>query len=250
MKLYLGVWQKNLADAAPQFMFSARKLMDYKNPVSFGKHKSWFMDSGAFSEININGHYTYSIDKYLKCVELHQPSLFFNMDFMCEPFVIQKTNLSIAEHQVLSTINQMKIMDSLKNYNIKGQFAGVIQGWEIDDYLAHIDLLRSNNLILPYMGIGSICRRNATEQIIAIIEAVKKELPYTKLHGFGIKTEVLQDKRVHHWLHSGDSMAWSFAGRYVKVKPCNKKCIYPNQKNCANCRIYMMKWYKSIPGVC
>ncbi len=74
-------------------MFSLRRLKERKSPAPFGGY-DWIMDSGAFSEINLNGKYTFTPEEYLHYVELHQPNLFFNMDFMCEPFVLQKTGLT------------------------------------------------------------------------------------------------------------------------------------------------------------
>ncbi len=244
MKIYLGVWQVGHAKYIPQFMFSLRRLKKRKSPVPFNNH-DWVMDSGAFSEININGKYTFTPEEYLKYIELHQPRLFFNMDYMCEPFVLEKTGLTIRQHQEKTIENQIKITDLLKNYNIKGEFAGCIQGWNIDDYLHHIDMLKSQGLITEKMGVGSVCRRNSKKDIIEILQAVKQELPNTKLHGFGVKTDILKERIIYDYLDSCDSMAWSFAGRRIKNKSC-AVCEYPNAKNCANCYHYMIKWYDRL----
>jgi len=247
MKLYLGVWNLKHARNAPHFMYSLRRLKERISPVPFEK-LDWIMDSGAFSEISLNGHYTFTPDEYLHYVELHQPPLFFNMDFMCEPFVLQKTGLTVKKHQEKTIENQIKIMDLLDNYHIKGGFAGCIQGWEIFDYLNHIDMLKEQGLILSKMGVGSVCRRNSKTKILEILRAVKQELPNTKLHGFGIKTDILKEPMIYECLDSCDSMAWSFAGRKANPKPCSN-CEYPNAQNCANCYHYMLKWYNNLQKV-
>lgn len=247
MKLYLGVWNLKHARNAPHFMYSLRRLKERISPVPFD-NMDWIMDSGAFSEINLNGKYTFTPDEYLHYVELHQPKLFFNMDWMCEPFVLQKTGLTIKEHQERTIYNQIKIMDILDNYDIKGKFAGCIQGWITEDYLRHVDMLKDQGLITSKMGIGSVCRRKSKIQILKILQAVKQELPNTKLHGFGIKTDILKEPLVYECLDSCDSMAWSFAGRKINPKPCTN-CEYPNAKNCANCYHYMLKWYNNLQKV-
>ncbi len=246
MKLYLGVWNIKHARNAPQFMFSLRRLKKRISAVPFNS-LDWVMDSGAFSEINLNGKYTFTPAEYLQYVELHRPPLFFNMDYMCEPFVLQKTGLTVTKHQEMTIENQIKIMDLLDGYDIRGEFAGCIQGWQIEDYLKHIDMLKNQGLITAKMGIGSVCRRTSKSQILKILQAVKQELPNTKLHGFGVKTDILKEPLVYEFLESCDSMAWSFAGRR-DIKSC-KICEYPNAKNCANCYYYMLKWYRRLQSV-
>jgi len=243
MKIYLGIYQIKHAQYAPQFMFSVRRLISRRTSVPFNNY-NWMLDSGAFSEINLNGKYTFTPEEYLHYVELHQPTLFFNMDYICEPFVLQKTGMTVKQHQSKTLDNQIRIMDLLDNYDIKSNFAGCIQGWQISDYLNCIDMLKEHGLITSIMGVGSICRRNSEYQIIKILEAIKQELPNTKLHGFGIKTDILKIPIVYKYLNSCDSMAWSFAGR--KSKKLCMNCKYPNVKNCANCHYYMLNWYNKL----
>jgi hypothetical protein len=247
MKLYLGVWQNRQALAAPQFMFSLRRLKDRQSPAPF-EGRDWIMDSGAFSEITINGKYTYTTDEYLHYVEMHQPGLYFNMDFMCEPFVLEKTGGTVKEHQQKSIDNQIKIMDRMDHYDITGQFAGCIQGWELKDYIEHIDMLKAQGCITSKMGVGSVCRRKNTGDIVNILQAVKEALPNVKLHGFGIKTQALQYPSICAALDSSDSMAWSFDGRREETQQCGD-CIHPGAMNCANCHVHMLKWYDRVISV-
>ncbi len=224
-------------------MFSLRRLKERKSPAPF-VDRDWVMDSGAFSEISINGKYTYTPEEYLRYVELHQPTLFFNMDYMCEPFVLEKTGLTVREHQQRTIDNQIRIMDLLDKYDIRGEFAGVVQGWTVDDYLYCIDQLKAHGLVTPTMGVGSVCRRNSKNDIIKVLEAVKIELPKIELHAFGCKTDILKDPSVYNYIDRCDSMAWSYDGRRVEQKPCKdcpRHCL-----NCANCPTYMMKWYDRL----
>ena len=64
------------------------------------------------------------------------------------------------------------------------------------------------------VGLGSICRRQATGEIGMIVRSLGAVLP---LHGFGCKTAGLA--RYGRWLASADSMAWSVAGRREPGQP-------------------------------
>ncbi len=244
MKIYMGVWNIQQATVLRQFMYSVRRLKKRISAMPF-RGLDWILDSGGFSEININGKYSFTVNEYLRLVELHQPRMFFNMDYVCESNALNKTGLTIKQHQEKTTNNQIKIMDIYNKFNIKGQFAGCIQGFEIEEYLSHIDSLKEHGLITPIMGIGSICRRNSINQILNIIKAIKKEVPKTKLHGFGIKTQILNMPSVYNDLYSCDSMSWSLSGRNQKTKMCIN-CKYPNSKSCGNCHYYLINYYNKI----
>lgn len=87
----------------------------------------------------------------------------------------------------------------------------VLQGWETEDYLTHIDELRSHGLLTEHIGIGSVCRRNQTAEIREVISAVRAELPSKhKLHAFGVKNQILSDRSTRDALHSADTTAWYF----------------------------------------
>jgi hypothetical protein len=62
----------------------------------------------------------------------------------------------------------------------------------------------------PLVGLGSVCRRQATDEIDTIVRSPGAVLP---LHGFGVKTDGLA--RYGRWLESADSLAWSFDGRHT-----------------------------------
>jgi hypothetical protein len=82
----------------------------------------------------------------------------------------------------------------------------VVQGWTVTDYLRCVDRYATAGVDLttaPLVGLGSVCRRQATGEAEAIIAALH-ERGVTRLHGFGIK--VLGLRRYGHLLTSADSM--------------------------------------------
>ena len=220
------------------------------------QNKEWIMDSGAFQELYINGKYTYSINDYLQCVKKFNPTIFVNMDYMCEEHMLKKTNKTIKEHQKLTTENHIKIKQRMIKLGITSKFMGVIQGWHKEDYLKHIKDLKSKELIEEYMAIGSICRRKNLGEIIDIIVAIHNVLPNTKLHAFGVKLKIFSYyPEIINYLESADSAAWSYNGRMHPVKNgimcklTNNKCVHSSNLNCANCEIYMLNWYNKIRGI-
>ena len=61
-----------------------------------------------------------------------------------------------------------------------------------------------------------------------------------KLHGFGVKAAGLV--KYSEYLHSADSMAWSFNARYAdKSEGCTSSA-----KNCANCLHAALEWREKV----
>jgi len=87
--------------------------------------------------------------------------------------------------------------------------------------LARIDLTAE-----PIVAVGSICRRQSTQEAGDILTALH-HAGLKRLHGFGFKLEGLRDHG--HLLSSADSLAWSFQARVEALRldgcahagPCN-----------------------------
>ena len=89
------------------------------------------------------------------------------------------------------------------------------------------------------VGIGSVCRREGTNEAAEIIAAVCVAVPGIRLHGFGIKTSGLG--KYGSMLASSDSMAWSMAARRQPALPgCS------GHKNCANCPRFAFQWRERV----
>jgi queuine/archaeosine tRNA-ribosyltransferase len=180
----------------------------------------FLMDSAGFTELSDNGYYSFDIDEYLRCVRRFAPDYFVNMDWMCEPTIIQKTEKTVRLHIALTVENYQNMVKKMSEDEIK-RCIPVIQGWGILDYFYCIEKYEEKGLLAPYMGIGSVCRRNSTHEIAKIISMIKGELPNVKLHGFGIKKSVI-DLLPNNVLHSIDSAAYMFQkkhnGRWVTSK--------------------------------
>ena len=112
----------------------------------------------------------------------------------------------------------------------------VLQGWTQSDYLRHVDAYARAGVDLtiePTVGVGSVCRRQHTGQIAAIVAS----LAGLQLHGFGVKTSGLA--KYSAYLASADSMAWSATGR--REPGCS-----PSHRNEANCSTFAHRWRERV----
>jgi|APHM01.1.fsa_nt_gi hypothetical protein len=178
-----------------------------------------FIDSGGYSFMKGKGEYTTTDVEYLDFIEKHQPEIWALRDYPCEPDVLSEHGRDVREHQRRTTQRHVSLVSKLEGRNIEGRPVSVLQGWDVDDYLRHIDELREHDVLTQYVGIGSVCRRHQSEQIKRIILSVADELPpQCELHAFGVKGSALEYPRVRAALSSADSQSFDFRARYTVLK--------------------------------
>jgi len=214
----------------------------------------WALDSGGFTELQSYGRWSIDAREYSILVNEYSERVgrlkwAAQQDWMCEPIVINGgtangqvfvgTGLSVREHQVRTVSNFLELEDMCGVPVVP-----VIQGFAIDEYHDCIELYSKNGVDLRSyhtVGVGSICRRQATQEAVDILKSIN-ELGIN-IHGFGLKREAL--KNVLSCLASADSMAWSFNARH-SGKTCgrvNERTGNPI-KNCANCYHAAVEWYE------
>jgi len=161
-------------------------------------------------------------------------------DWMCEPVVLAKTGLSVADHQARTITNYLELRDMAPDL----PFVPVLQGWTHDDYLRHADAYTAAGVALDAhdpVGIGSICRRAHLDEAAAIIARLHAD--GIRLHGFGIKADGI---RRYGWLlSSADSLAWSYAGR-KRGRLCGTA---HRAAHCGNCRTWAEQWATTTTAV-
>jgi hypothetical protein len=212
MKFYVGLHQPSDAKHFSLAFVSVNRVRGRKKAIGAG---AWIMDSGAFTEIATHGRYRSSVEEYAAEINrwADDPTLVAAVaqDYMCEPFILAKTGLTVKDHQRL-TIERYDALVALVDPRV--YVMPVLQGYAIEDYLRHIEMYGDRLKPGAYVGVGSICKRNTDiEQIEDILTAIKIVRPDLLLHGFGLKTTALSSFVVQELLESADSMAWSFAAR-------------------------------------
>lgn len=129
------------------------------------------------------------------------------MDWMCEPWIVAKTGLTVLEHQHRTVANFLRLRAELGNLVIP-----VLQGYGPRDYDRCVALYQQEGVDLgaeSVVGLGSVCRRSRTLEAARLIRYLSDY--GLRLHGFGLKGTTY--RAVNHLLASADSMAWSYAAR-------------------------------------
>lgn len=239
MRFFLGTHETHwLAKTTVPLFLSDRRLRTRRSlPVAAGE---WALDSGGFTELSTFGswdhgptphQYVQNIRRYTDVIGGLRWAA--PQDWMCEPEIIAKTGLSVAEHQHRTVTNVATLRSLAPDLPI----APVLQGWHPTDYLDCVDRYLSAGIDLatePIVGVGSVCRRQGTAEAAEIIARVTSAVPGIRLHGFGCKVSGLH--RYGSLLTSADSMAWSAAARRNPPLP---GCSH---RNCANCLNYALQW--------
>lgn len=235
MKFYLGTHQPHWLRLEDYPLFvSHRTLRRYKTlPQAL---TGWALDSGGFSELSMYGEWRTTPEEYITAVRRYRDEVGHlewaaPQDWMCEPQIVEKTGLSVPEHQRRTIENYLHLRDVADDL----PFVPVLQGWEPDDYLRHADAYLAAGVDLTAertVGIGTVCRRNNVSEIADLVWELADA--GISLHGFGVKVTGLRN--FGQALASADSMAWSYAGRRQPPLP---GCPH---KNCANCVLWARQW--------
>jgi len=241
---FLGTHHPGWLSTADMPLFiSDRRLRTYRTLPR--ATTTWALDSGGFTELSRYGNWEHgpTVRQYVARIRRYRDDIGHlawaaPQDWMCEPVITAKTGLTVAEHQRRTITSVLALRAADPGLPV----IPVLQGWTTSDYLRCADSYQRAGIDLsaePVVGLGSVCRRQATTAIELIIRSLRAH-GITRLHGFGVKLHGL----VHcgHLLASADSMAWSFAARHQPPLPgCELRHI-----NCANCPRYAARWYARV----
>lgn len=259
MRFYLGTHMPSwLTKTDVPLFVSHRRLLGELRPGR-GARKTlprargpWALDSGGFTELQMFGEWRTTPAEYIAAVrryrdEIGQLVWAAPMDWMCEPVVIAGgqvgpvrfagTGLSVYIHQRRTVLNYVRLHEAAPDL----PFAPVLQGYTLDDYQRCADMYETAGVELadqPVVGIGSVCRRQATAEIVEVVEAMAHR--GIALHGFGVKTAGVGE--LAPVLASADSMAWSTRGRHVPG--CSA-----SHKTEANCLRFALAWRDRVLDV-
>lgn len=212
MRFFVGMHQPSDAGRVPAAFVSINRIRDRKSAFAVG---DWIMDSGAFTTIAKHGGYPEPPAAY--AAQIRRWAKNGNLlaavaqDYMCEPHMLAKTGLTVAEHQRLT----VERYDALIADDVGGVYImPVLQGYSPREYVEHIEMYGDRLAHGAWVGVGSVCKRNGDPMsVLMVLLAIKHARPDLRLHGFGLKTTALMWGAVRTLLHSADSMSWSFAAR-------------------------------------
>lgn len=254
MKFYLGTHEVSWLGRTTVPLFVSRRRFERQRnyPRALG---DWALDSGGFTELDLYHGWTMPPAQYVSRVrryaaEVGRMAWASPQDWMCEPWIVAKTGLSVDEHQRRTVANYLE----LRALAPELPFVPVLQGWDRGDYLRCVEMYGRAGVDLaahPLVGVGSVCRRQATSEIADLLSELAGF--GFRLHGFGVKTLGL--RRYGHILASADSLAWSYRARMAARErlrgegppaPCT-------HASCANCQRFAESWrvelLASLPAV-
>lgn len=246
MRFYLGTHEVSWLErpdlaTVPLFVSHKRLTRRVSLPVATG---AWALDSGGFSEIAKHGEFTFTEAQYVAAVRRYRDEIggmqwAAPMDWMCETPMLARTGLTVANHQRRTVDNYL----TLRHLADDLPFVPVLQGHTLDDYQRCADLYEVAGVSLaslPLVGLGSVCRRQDTNEIGTIVGHFHAQGLH--LHGFGCKAGAFT--RYGQLLASADSLAWSYAGR--------RRGTCPLKSRCANHLHYALAWreqaLRRVPG--
>jgi hypothetical protein len=243
---YLGTHEAGwLTRSDVALMVSRRRLSRYKRCPR--ARTRWVLDSGGFTELQQHGRWRTDARAYAAEVarytsEVGQMDWAAPQDLMCEPAIIHGgtfkgehfvgTHLSVAEHQARTVGNYI----DLRAFG--APVIPVLQGYTLAEYHHCADLYEQAGITLaaePTVGLGSVCRRENTDEIGRIVLAMLSR--GIRCHGFGCKEGAV--RRYGDMLTSADSMAWSKGGR--KRGTCTHL-----KSRCANHLHWALDWRAGV----
>lgn len=213
MIFYVGLHHPADSRHFERCMVSINAIRERKSDLPVNE---WILDSGAFTEVSRHGHFRSSVAEYAEQVKRWSRcgtlKAAVSQDFMCEPWILEKWGLTVEGNQQ-ATIDRYDELSALVG---KAAYVmPILQGYWADEYLRHIRLYGDRLWARRWVGVGSVCKRNANMKAIEIVlGTIHRERPDLLLHGFGVKTTALKSSVVQECLYSADSMAWSSGSRW------------------------------------
>lgn len=279
MRFYTGTHMPNWLALIAHPLFVSRRTLARRRklPRALGP---WALDSGGFTQLAQFGAWEYTMRRPLLYTasdlpttpsgremtladsvsprmyaaevrryrdEIGQLDWAAIQDWMCEPSILKQTGSTIAKHQQWTIDNYAELLQIAPDLPWKP----VLQGWAAIDYLRHLDEYDRRGFdlrALPSVGVGTMCRRQATGTARRLVMSLKGE--GLGLHLFGFKKDGLAG--VASFLDardSADSLAWSFCGRRAAPLPGHDRPGPGRPRghiNCANCLEYALKWREEL----
>lgn len=217
---YLGTHEPSWLSRCNVPLMVSRNRFDRRASLPIAS-VDWVMDSGGFTELQQFGYWRTDAHAWAAKIDdiagrVGRMVWAAPQDWMCEPAVIHGgtfkgtrfagTGLTVAEHQARTVGNFLDLMA------LGAPVIPVLQGYTLGDYERCVDLYARAGVdlgVLPTVGLGSICRRENTEEIASVVWAMRSH--GIRCHGFGAKEGAV--RRVGDLLASADSMAWSKGGK-------------------------------------
>jgi hypothetical protein len=272
---YLGTHKPQHLRSSPVPLFLSYSELSKRKRLGVLRARTyWAMDSGGFTQLGRHGRWTVEPERYADDVRRYMDEIgglqwAAIQDWMVEPHVrtgailpsgqkklregknmgdlrpyfdyFPGTKLDLEYHQELTVSSYLELNRIAPDV----PWAPVLQGWTMGDYFRCVELYARAGVDLydaPAVGVGSVCRRQATTSAGLMLSLLSNEehgYGLTNLHGFGFKTDGLPFAA--RFLGSADSTAWSYDARRLKG-PGVPGHVHGKTNKCNNCLDYALVW--------
>jgi hypothetical protein len=172
------------------------------------------LDCGGFT---LGGKFPWTVEDYVWLAGQVPWAWWAQMDVPCEPEQSSPPWPNIERTvQLLGECRAVAADYRYEGWHIADPMP-VIQGWSMSQYLTCMDMMTKEleGEWPRLIGIGSVCRRHRTREIVHIVTALMGYLPdHVSVHLFGVKGEALDALKQHDRVASMDSQAWDLDARY------------------------------------
>lgn len=231
----------------PLFVSMEREHKFPKKPRVHGP--GWALDSGGFTVVTNRGGWTQSPAEYVEAVyrladHIGGMRWAAPQDWMCEQVALEATGKTVYEHQRLTVDNFCQLAE----LDERGLIIPALQGFAPGEHERCITMYEEAGVDLSdrLVGVGTICRRQATDEIRDVIAGLAAT--GLRLHGFGVKTSGLA--KYAHMLYSADSLAWSFRARKAHRHgegALGVGCVHAERGTaCNNCFMWAHQWRERV----
>ena len=241
---YLGTHQvDHLQRAGVPLFVSHRRLAGRKTlPRAIAEYA---VDSGAYTELLLHGQWTVTPKAYCAAIrrydeEIGRVAWAAPQDWCVEETVLVATGLTVEDHQRLTVENFLELQQCWGDDGDQ-PWMPVLQGNSVDDYKRCWEMYARAGIELkdfPLVGVGSVCRRQATAEIDAVVSALLRSDPALPLHTFGAKGAGIAS--YGHKICSADSLAWSYQARRRPPLPGH------THSSCSNCLDFALLWRERV----
>lgn len=248
--------QDEIAKERPTLFIAYGRLIRRKSEYPPARVPVCF-DSSAFTMVKKHGGWPISPEVYVANIiriraELGSDGWIAGQDYPCEADVTAATGLTVREHVAL-TVDRHHLVDEAWRDLFEptpeetSPFIPTLQGYAPREYVECARRYLDSGVDLrdcPTVGVGSMCRRKRTDEVLEVVETILYELPYLlgRLHLFGAAKEAIQ--RAGHLVQSTDSQAAFEAARRrnIRLDGCT-------HQNCNYCPKYGLACYRELRDV-
>lgn len=198
LRFYPGLHQPGDAKHFERAFVSRNRLERRNKPLDCD---DVVIDSAAFTELQRYGEYRHSPEEYAALLHrlythgVVKITAAVAQDYMCEPFMLAKTGLTVEDHQRLTVERYDQLVSELRRLfdgDIPFHVMPVLQGYRPEEYVRHIAMYGARLSPNMWVGVGSVCKRQGDVGAIeAVLLAIAEVRPDLRLHGFRCEADRL-----------------------------------------------------------